>query len=53
MNPQLSIIAESIDYLVAHYQDQPHLNFLATRAGYDAAHFQKLLASAPNALCNI
>lgn len=36
------IIAESIDYLVAHYADQPELEFLAKRAGYEAAHFQKL-----------
>lgn len=36
------IIAESIDYLVAHYNEQPALDFLAERAGYDSAHFQKL-----------
>ena len=36
------IIAESIDYLVAHYADQPELEFLAKRAGYDKPHFQKL-----------
>ncbi len=36
------IIAESIDYLVAHYTEQPDLDFLARRAGYEATHFQKL-----------
>lgn len=36
------IIAEAIDYLVAHYNDQPDLNHLAARAGYEATHFQKL-----------
>ncbi len=38
------IIAESIDYLVAHYRDQPDLAFLAQRAGYEATHFQKLFS---------
>lgn len=42
MKAQLAIIAESIDYLVAHYQEQPDLSSLARRAGYDAPHFQKL-----------
>jgi AraC family transcriptional regulator of adaptative response/methylated-DNA-[protein]-cysteine methyltransferase len=36
------IIAESIDYLVAHYQDQPELDRLAKRAGYESTHFQKV-----------
>ncbi|MCB9990994.1 MAG: methylated-DNA--[protein]-cysteine S-methyltransferase [Rhodospirillales bacterium] len=36
------IIAESIDYLVAHYTAQPDLHFLAQRAGYEPTHFQKL-----------
>lgn len=35
------VIAESIDYLVAHHQDQPDLDFLARRAGYETTHFQK------------
>ena len=35
-------IAETIDYLVAHYQEQPDLDFLARRAGYETTHFQKL-----------
>ncbi len=36
------IIAESIDYLVAHHQEQPDLTILAARAGYESAYFQKL-----------
>lgn len=36
------VIAESIDYLVAHYSEQPELDFLAGRAGYETTHFQKL-----------
>lgn len=36
------VIAESIDYLVAHHQAQPDLEFLARRAGYEATYFQKL-----------
>jgi len=42
MDHTQDIIAESIDYLVAHYQEQPALEFLAQRAGYDLSHFQKL-----------
>lgn len=38
----MQIIAESIDYLVAHYQDPPDLALLARRAGYEPTHFQKL-----------
>lgn len=34
-------ISEAIDYLAAHWQDQPALEFLAGRAGYDVTHFQK------------
>lgn len=49
------IIAESIDYLVAHYQERPDLTFLAHRAGYDTAHFQKLFKAhvgiSPKRLC--
>ena len=37
-----NVIAESIDYLVAHYEEQPDLAFLAQRAGYETTHFQKL-----------
>ncbi len=42
MTHQKQIIAGTIDYLVAHYQEQPDLNVLAARAGYEATHFQKL-----------
>ena len=38
------IIAESIDYLVAHYSEQPDLDFLARRAGYEPTYFQKLFS---------
>lgn len=38
----MDVIAESIDYLVAHHQARPDLDFLARRAGYDSAHFQKI-----------
>lgn len=38
----MNVIAESIDYLVAHYTEQPDLDFLAHRAGYEPTYFQKL-----------
>jgi len=38
------VIADSIDYLVAHYSEQPDLDFLAKRAGYEPTHFQKLFS---------
>ncbi len=34
-------VADAIDYIVAHWQDQPDLDMLAQRAGYDPTHFQK------------
>lgn len=34
-------ISEAIDYIVANWQDQPDLEGLARRAGYDVTHFQK------------
>lgn len=34
-------ISDAIDYIAAHWQDQPDLDFLARRAGYDVTHFQK------------
>ncbi len=37
-----TVIAESIDYLVAHYTEQPDLDGLARRAGYEPSYFQKL-----------
>lgn len=36
------VIAAAIDYLVAHYAEQPDLDELARKAGYEATHFQKL-----------
>lgn len=42
MKPNMDVIAESIDYLVAHYQEQPDLEHLARRAGYEPTYFQKL-----------
>jgi AraC family transcriptional regulator of adaptative response/methylated-DNA-[protein]-cysteine methyltransferase len=42
MNPREHIMTEAIDYLVAHHQDQPDLESLARRAGYESTHFQKL-----------
>lgn len=52
---QKSRITNSIDYLVAHYQDRPSLEALAVQAGYEAAHFQKLFKSyvgiSPKRLC--
>jgi AraC family transcriptional regulator of adaptative response/methylated-DNA-[protein]-cysteine methyltransferase len=35
-------LAEAIDYLVAHYQDQPDLDSLAVRFGYEPTYFQKI-----------
>ena len=35
-------IAAAIDYLVAHYQDQPDLENLAGRFGYEPTYFQKI-----------
>ncbi len=37
-------IADSIDYLVAHHTQQPDLDHLAKRAGYEKTHFQKLFS---------
>lgn len=34
-------VSDAIDYIVAHWQDQPDLDMLAARAGYEATHFQK------------
>lgn len=42
MKANLDVIAESIDYLVAHYAEQPDLEHLAARAGYEPTYFQKL-----------
>ena len=42
LTPVQHVIADSIDYLVAHYDDAPRLSDLAARAGYEATYFQKL-----------
>lgn len=34
-------VSNAIDYIAAHWQDQPSLDFLAQRAGYESTHFQK------------
>lgn len=51
----MQVIAESIDYLVDHYAENPSLEFLAKRAGYDADYFQKLFKArvglSPKRLC--
>lgn len=36
------VISETIDYIVAHWQDHPDLDDLARRAGYEPTHFQKM-----------
>lgn len=41
-SPQYDIIADTIDHLVAHYDEKPRLEALAVRAGYEPTHFQKL-----------
>lgn len=38
----MTVIADAIDYIVTHWQDQPDLAMLARRAGYDVTHFQKI-----------
>lgn len=35
-------VSDAIDYIVAHWQEQPDLDMLAKRAGYDQTHFQKI-----------
>lgn len=55
MSVAYQTIAESIDYLVAHYQENPSLDFLAERAGYEPTHYQKLFKEhvgiSPKRLC--
>jgi len=52
---QEQVIAETIDYLVDHYQDRPGLDFLSERAGYEVTYFQKLFKEyvgiSPKRLC--
>ncbi len=35
-------LAAAIDYLVAHYHEQPELDVVATRFGYEPTYFQKI-----------
>ena len=42
MNHTDQVIAESVDYLVAHYDRAPDLDRLAKRAGYEPTYFQKV-----------
>src|SRR4051812_17812017 len=42
MNLADQVIAESVDYLVAHYDERPDLDHLARRAGYEPTYFQKI-----------
>lgn len=37
----MTVMADAIDYIVTHWQQQPDLAALAQRAGYDVSHFQK------------
>lgn len=36
------VVSDAIDYIVAHWQEQPDLDALSARAGYDPTHFQKI-----------
>ena len=49
------IISDAIDYIATNWQDQPELNMLAKRAGYDVTHFQKtftqMVGLSPKKLC--
>ncbi|MCD8498366.1 MAG: methylated-DNA--[protein]-cysteine S-methyltransferase [Alphaproteobacteria bacterium] len=51
----MQVIAEGIDYLVDHYTENPSLEFLASRAGYDPDYYQKLFKAhvgiSPKRLC--
>lgn len=40
----MQAVADAIDYIVTHWQDQPDLDALARRAGYDPTHFQKIFS---------
>lgn len=42
MTGNMKVIAEAIDYLVAHYDEQPSLDNLAARSGYEPTYFHKL-----------
>ena len=42
MDTAHQVIAEAIDYIVAHHETAPNLDDLARRAGYETTYFQKL-----------
>lgn len=42
LTPSQNVIADTIDYLVAHYDQSPSLSDLARRSGYELTHFQKI-----------
>lgn len=42
MTRSYDVIAQMIDYLADHYEDQLDLNMLAERSGYEATYFQKI-----------
>ena len=48
-------VSDAIDYIARHWQEQPDLDFLARRAGYDPTHFQKsftgMVGLSPKKLC--
>lgn len=39
------VVAEAVDWLVAHYAEQPDLDLLARRAGYETTYFHKLFTA--------
>ena len=43
-NNSWAVIANTIDYLAAHHTEQPDLEFLARRAGYESTYFQKMFS---------
>lgn len=42
MTSTYATLAAAIDYLVAHYQDQPDLESVAAKFGYEPTYFQKI-----------
>ncbi|HRQ60955.1 MAG TPA: AraC family transcriptional regulator [Alphaproteobacteria bacterium] len=55
MNTPMQAIAATIDYLVDHYAENPSLEFLAKKAGYDPEYYQKIFKAhvgiSPKRLC--
>lgn len=42
MTTRMDNLAQAIDWLVTHYEDQPSLDIIAARYGYEPVHFQKI-----------